>query len=141
VFSVIGLVFDLVGAVALVFGLFTHAEPLTPGWRRSPADHAHDAAFGCIGAFFLVVGFLLQAIYYLGADPAARHWVIALVASIALVIAALVAYAAYGLLYIAFHAVEARRVAAEHPTVEYNVRRRRKGVRFWAQERVDDANP
>jgi hypothetical protein len=136
VFSVVGLVFDLVGAVALVLGLFTYAEPLVPGWRRSPTDYAHDAVFGCVGAFFLVCGFVLQALYYLGVHPGARHWVIAVVAAVVLVIAVLVAWATYGLLYIAFHAVEARRIAAAHPQVGYSVRRQRRDVRFWRQEPI-----
>ena len=45
-----------------------------------------------------------------------------------------IAFVAYGLLYIAFHAVEARRFAAEYPSIPYDTRRRRRGVRFWAQE-------
>jgi hypothetical protein len=138
VFSVLGLVFDIVGAVALVLGLFGHSEPLTPGFRRPPTAYAHDAAFAVVGASFLSLGFLLQALQYLGVHHNQRHWVTALVAVVALAILAPSAVVAYGLLYIAFHAVEARRVAQLYPDITYNVTRRRRGVRFWLQEAADE---
>jgi len=53
---------------------------------------------------------------------------------VALVVVSGIAFVAYGLLYIAFHAVEARRFAAEYPSIPYNARRRRVGIRFWSQE-------
>ena len=134
--QVLGLVFCLVGAVALALGLFTHAEALTPGFVRSPAQYAHDAAFGVVGATMLSTGFLLQMLPYLGISHYTRHWVTAVFVVVDLAIAGLIAYVAYGLLYIAFHAVEARRVAADHPSIGYDVRRRRDGIRFWHQELV-----
>jgi hypothetical protein len=134
--QVLGLVFALVGAVALALGLFSHAEPSAPGFARSPAQYAHDAAFGVVGATMLSAGFLLQMLPYLGISHYTRHWVAAAFAAVALAVVALIAFVAYGLLYIAFHAVEARRVAAAHPSIGYDVRRRRDGIRFWHQELV-----
>jgi len=55
-------------------------------------------------------------------------------ALVALIVVSSIAFVAYGLLYIAFHAVEARRFAAAYPSVPYDSRRRRRGVRFWTQE-------
>jgi uncharacterized protein with PQ loop repeat len=134
--TVLGLVCDLVGAIALVLGLFTYAQPLTPGFRRAPTEYAHDAAFGVVGATLLTVGFLLQALPYFGVSHYSRHWVTVVFAAFALAIVSALAFVAYGLLYIAFHAVEARRVAAAYPSISYNVRRQRDGVKFWNQELV-----
>ena len=135
--TVLGLVFALVGAVALALGVFAHSRPrVDGGFHRSPTEYAHDAAFGVVGATLLSTGFLLQALPYMGISHYTRHWVTALFALIALLVVAGVAYLAYGLLFIAFHAVEARRLAVEHPSLSYDVRRRRRGVRFWAQEPV-----
>jgi hypothetical protein len=133
-------VFDLVGAVALALGLFGYSEPLAAGFRRSPAQYAHDAAFGVVGATLLGIGFIVQALPYLGVSHYQRHWVTLLVALVALAIISAVAFVAYGLLYIAFHAVEARRVAAAFPSIDYNVRRRREGARFWNQEPVSPSD-
>jgi hypothetical protein len=133
-------VFDLVGAVALAFGLFAYSKPA--GSHRYPTEYAHDAAFGVVGATLLSIGFVLQALPYLGISHYQRHWVTALVALIALVIVSAAAFVAYGLLYIAFHAVEARRFAAENPSLPYNVQRHRDGAKFWTQEPIpapDDA--
>ena len=130
--TVLGLVFDLVGAVALAFGLFAYSKPTLP--HRSPTEFAHDAAAGVVGATLLGVGFFLQALPYMGISHYTRHWVTAVFALVALIVVSSVAFVAYGLLYIAFHAVEARRFAAEYPSIPYDTRRRRDGVRFWAQE-------
>jgi hypothetical protein len=60
--------------------------------------------------------------------------VTAVFALVALVVVSCIAFVAFGLLYVAFHAVEARRFAAEYPSIPYDARRRRRGVRFWNQE-------
>ena len=135
--TVLGLAFDLVGAVALALGLFEYSRP--EGWhglQRSPGQYAHDAAFGVVGGTLLSVGFLLEALPYMGISHYSRHWVTALFALVALIVVAAAAFVAYGLLFIAFHAVEARRLTAEHPSIGYDVRRTRSGVRFWLQEPV-----
>lgn len=141
--TVLGLVFALVGAAALGCGLFAYAQPAADrGFHRSPAEYAHDAAFAVVGATFLGVGFFLQALPYMGISHYTRHWVTAVFALVALVVASAIAFVVYGLLFIAFHAVEARRFAAEYPTIPYDARRRRHGVRFWTQEQgttPDDA--
>jgi len=132
--TVLGLVFGLVGAVALAYGLFAYSKPTLP--HRSPTDYAHDAAAGVVGATFLGIGFFLQALPYMGISHYTRHWVTAVFALVALVVVSSIAFVAYGLLYIAFHAVEARRFAAEYPSTSYDTRRQRHGVRFWAQEPI-----
>ena len=133
--TVLGLVCALVGAVALGSGLFVYSQPASErGFQRSPTEYAHDAAFAVVGATLLGVGFFLQALPYMGISHYTRHWVTAVFALVALVVVSGIAFVAYGLLYIAFHAVEARRFAAEYPSIPYNARRRRVGIRFWSQE-------
>jgi drug/metabolite transporter (DMT)-like permease len=133
--SVLGLVCALVGAVALGSGLFVYSQPAADrGFQRSPTEYAHNAAFAVVGTTLLAVGFFLQALPYMGISHYTRHWVTAVFALVALVVVSGIAFVAYGLLYIAFHAVEARRFAAEYPSIPYDARRRRKGVRFWTQE-------
>ena len=133
--TVLGLVCALVGAVALGSGLFVYSQPASDrGVQRSPTEFAHDAAFAVVGATLLAVGFFLQALPYMGISHYTRHWVTAVFALVALVVVSGIAFVAYGLLYIAFHAVEARRFAAENPSIPYDTHRRRRGVRFWTQE-------
>jgi hypothetical protein len=133
--TVLGLVCALVGAVALGSGLFVYSQPAAErGFQRSPTEYAHNAAFAVVGTTLLAVGFFLQALPYMGISHYTRHWVTAVFALVALVVVSGIAFVAYGLLYIAFHAVEARRFAAEYPSIPYNARRRRRGVRFWTQE-------
>ncbi len=135
VVTVLGLVCALVGAVALGSGLLVYSQPASDrGFQRSPTEYAHGAAFAVVGATLLAVGFFLQALPYMGISHYTRHWVTAVFALVALVVVSGIAFVAYGLLYIAFHAVEARRFAAEFPSIPYNARRRRRGVRFWTQE-------
>lgn len=131
--TVLGLVCALIGAVALGAGRFVYSQPAERGFQRSPTEYAHDAAFAVVGATLLAVGFFLQALPYMGISHYTRHWVTAVFALVALVVVSGIAFVAYGLLYIAFHAVEARRFAAEYPSIPYDTRRRRQGVRFWAQ--------
>jgi hypothetical protein len=64
--SIIGLSLDIVGAVSLVLGLFSHMQPSTYGGPiRRPEDTAHDAAFGLVGAPLLIAGFAFQSLTYL----------------------------------------------------------------------------
>jgi hypothetical protein len=56
VISLVSLALDLVGAVALVLGLFGHAIRLYTGFRRPPEEAAHYAAFATAGLFFLPAG-------------------------------------------------------------------------------------
>jgi hypothetical protein len=66
VLSIIGLSLDVVGAVTLATGLFSHVVPSTWGGDvRPPEQVAHDAAFGLIGAPLLLAGFAFQSLYYL----------------------------------------------------------------------------
>jgi hypothetical protein len=56
----LGLVFDVIGAIALLLGLFRHPKPLYPGWSYSPHDAATDHAYGITGGMFLTLGFVGQ---------------------------------------------------------------------------------
>ncbi len=64
--SAIGLSLDVVGAVALVVGIFRPTRPLVTGYAYAPDDAARDSAFGVVGATLLVAGFVLQSLSYFG---------------------------------------------------------------------------
>jgi hypothetical protein len=64
--SAIGLSLDVVGAVALVVGLFRPTRPLVTGYAYAPDDAARDSAFGVAGTTLLVAGFVLQSLSYFG---------------------------------------------------------------------------
>jgi hypothetical protein len=151
VLSAIGLVLDLVGAVALTLGLFGHSRYTTVGLSRGPADVAHDRAFGIVGAFFLSLGFVLQGLQYVGVQVDTSHAANAVAALAALVLAALIAYVGFGLIYIiacrreedwvADHLKEigaSRPHTATRPTKR--VARGRFGWRFWHHEIIPPAH-
>lgn len=131
--SVIGLSFDLVGALTLSVGLFGHVRPLLVGWKHSPLDVAHDIAAGLTGGLLLTSGFIIQALPYLGIRPRESHQVIGLVAISTGFVAAVASYLIYGSIYLAVLGHERRRVQRLEGG-DFRVRRRRRGFRFWAQE-------
>lgn len=132
--SAIGLTLDLVGAVALVLGLFGHARALYPGYSvRSPDDVAHDEAFGIVGALFLAFGFFLQSLTYFGirVDCSVRATTIA--ASVTLISGSGAACLLYGLLYVPLQRREVRHIRSENGEAaeSYPMRTFRRGFRFW----------
>src|SRR5439155_24508819 len=100
VFSAIGLALDLVGAVALVVGLFRPPRPLVPGYVHSPDDAARDAAFGVAGASLLALGFVFQSLPYFGLRWSESHGAAAAASAIALAAGVVYAYLAYGLTFL-----------------------------------------
>jgi hypothetical protein len=58
--TTLGLVFDILGALALLLGLFRHPKPLYLGWQYNPPDATKDATYGITGGFFLITGFVGQ---------------------------------------------------------------------------------
>lgn len=130
--SVIGLTLDLVGAIALVLGLFGHAMPLTPGHKRSPGDVAHDVSFGIVGALLLSSGFALQSLSYFGVTIDASREANLLAAGVTLLAAAAFAWLLYGVAYLILFAKENRR-SMERWQIGSPTRREPRLLRFWLQ--------
>ena len=134
-FSAIGLTLDLVGAIALTLGLYTHSRYLTVGLRRGPDDVAQDAAFGGVGAAFLASGFVLQGLQYVGVTWNACVPQVAAAAGITLVLATIIGWLAFGLIYIEVYRRE--RIWVDKNLTEVSmpssrrVPRGRYGWRFW----------
>jgi hypothetical protein len=135
VLSAIGLALDLVGAVALTLGLYRHSRYSTPGLSRGPDDVAQDAAYGTVGASFLALGFTLQALPYLGVTVDTRPGWAAAAAGATLLLAIVVGWLAYGLIYNAARRRESTWVEGNLPAVSLPPSRRvpagRLGWRFW----------
>ena len=83
VFTTVGLVLDMIGALALLLGLFRHPRLLYPGWERSPQDAAKDRAFGITAGVFLITGFAGQIAGNAGVGPPAMSLACAVVVGIA----------------------------------------------------------
>jgi hypothetical protein len=130
-FSAVGLALDFVGAIALILGIFGHARPLTVGYGRSPEDAAHDAAFGVVGAVLLGSGFVLQSFQYFGVSLDRSSEAIIVAWFVTTVSASLLAYLAYGGIYLA---VFERRRGQDKWDLDIRVHRKRDGLRFWHQE-------
>jgi hypothetical protein len=140
--SAVGLALDLVGAIALVIGLFGHSQPLAPGWRKTPTEVAHDVAFGIVGGVFLTAGFVLQSLIYYGERLRHTHHEAIAAATAALLLGTFVAYLLYGLLYLAVLGREQRyhrrqEYARTNPSYGYWTRRERIGLRWWRQAPID----
>ena len=130
--SAIGLALDLVGAVALVLGLFRWPRPLTVGWSHSPDQAAGDVAYAVTGGTFLAAGFVLQSLTYFGVDWNGSDRA-ALVAALAtVVVGALAAFVLYGVTFLIALPFEVRYSRVQH-NLNLRVRRQRKGFRFWNQ--------
>jgi hypothetical protein len=129
VLSAVGLAFDLVGAVALTLGLYRHSRYLTPGLARGPDDVAQDAAFGTVGASFLVLGFVLQGLQYFGVTVETSHAWTAAAAGLTILLALLAGWIAFGLIYIAVHRHERNWVDTHRPQVSLPPSRRVAGGR------------
>ncbi len=127
----IGLALDLIGAIALVLGLFGHARGLAPGWSRSPIDVAHDVGFGVVGALFLSGGFVLQSLTYFGVRSAASTCTTLVAAGITVGAGGVTAWAMYGLLYLGVLGYERRR--EKRAGMHLAVRREGRIIRFWRQ--------
>jgi hypothetical protein len=132
VLSAIGLAFDLVGAIALVRGLFRRPRPLTVGWAYSPDQAASDFAYGVTGGTFLATGFVLQALTYFGVSVDGSDRTALLAAVAAVVVGAVVAVLLYAVTFLVVLPFEIR-YSIEKLDLHLHVRRQRKGLRFWNQ--------
>ena len=132
--SAIGLAF------ALVIGLFRHAEPLAPGFARDPAEVAHDASFGLVGATLLASGFVLQSLSYFGVAVECSTKATLAAAVATLLGATLFAWLAYGASYLVVFGHERRRALREWG-MAFATRRERRGLRFWNQVPVRPPPP
>jgi hypothetical protein len=136
--SAIGLALDLVGAVALTLGLYRHSRYTTVGLRRGPDDVAQDAGYGTVGAVFLALGFVLQGAQYVGVSIEMCPGWAAAAAGATLLVATVVGYLAYGLVYIVAYRRERRWVDNELTEISLPPSRRvpagRLGWRFWHHE-------
>jgi hypothetical protein len=131
----VGLTFDVVGAVLLTLGLFTHSRGLYPGLVTAPDDVARDAAFGFTGALLLVGGFVLQSFQYFGFAHQHSRCTTITAAVLGLVGSILLAWVVYGLAYIWKFGREVRWVNAQDWEIILPVaRRKRNRLRFWNQE-------
>jgi len=141
--SAVGLALDLVGAVALVVGLFGHARPTYPELSlRSPDDVAHDGSFGVVGGLFLVSGFVLQSLAYFDVRLDCSRLATVAAAITALLGGGVVAWLLYGLLYVPLQRYEVRHIEKKRDSrIEeradndtYPKRAFRCGLRFWLGE-------
>jgi hypothetical protein len=138
--SIIGLAFDLVGAVALTLGLYRHPTPLMLGLSRFPEDVARDEAFGTVGASFLIVGFVLQGLQYVGVTIETTHAENAAAALVTIVAAVVVGWLVFGLVYARVVRREWSWAKANTEAVLAPIRRAprgRFGWRFWNHEPAD----
>jgi hypothetical protein len=135
VLSAIGLALDLVGAIALVRGLFRRPRPLYLGWSVSPDQAASDFAYGVTGGTFLAAGFVLQSLTYFGisVDCSSRAALLAAVATV--VLGAVVAVLLYAVTFLVVLPFEIRYSSEKHD-LHLHLRRERKGLRFWNQVQV-----
>jgi hypothetical protein len=134
----VGLVLDVVGAVALVVGLFRPPRPLTPGYAYAPDEVARDVAFGTVGATLLVAGFGLQSLQYVGVHVRCSTLTVAVAMVGVLALALAFAWIAYGAIFLVALA-HARRYGKKTFDMDYPLRRERRGLRFWRQ--VPDHSP
>jgi hypothetical protein len=137
VLSAIGLALDLIGAVALTLGLYGHSRPAYIGLSRGPEDVAHDRGFAIVGAFYLALGFLLQGLQYVGVTVEASDAVTAAVAGVVLVAGVVVAWLAFGLIWLATFRRELAWVKTHTEAVLVPAHRTPSGFlgwRFWNQE-------
>jgi hypothetical protein len=131
--------FDVVGAVLVVLGLFRGPLPLTPGWARGPTETAEDRAHGTKArrsSCSAVTGQLL------GAAGSGTHGRTTVIASgcVALGVGVVVAFILYGVTYdVWFRQIMRfvhRKVTAGEFSESYGApyRRVRRGPRFWNRE-------
>src|SRR5207248_7576929 len=96
--SVVGLCLDIIGALALILGLFTHAR--IPTWgdvgQRTPEDIAHDVGFAIVGGVLLTLGFVFQSLTYLNVSVETTRACTLTAGLATLVGACLFAYVVYG---------------------------------------------
>ena len=128
--SAIGLAFDLIGAVALVIGLFRPPRPLYLGWSYDPHEAAQNVPYGVTGGTFLVLGFALQSLTYFGWSPDYSDGAVRAAALAALAGGAVAAVVLYGVTYLVALPRQIRYTADKHD-LHYYVRREPKGFRFW----------
>jgi hypothetical protein len=132
VLSAIGLALDLVGATALVMGLFRRPRPLYVGWSYSPLDAAQGVAYGVTGGTFLALGFVLQSLTYFGVDWNCSDQAVLPAALATVAIGAVAAVVLFGLTFLVMLPREIRYSRETHD-LHLHVRRQRKGIRVWNQ--------
>jgi hypothetical protein len=130
VFSAVGLALDLIGAVALVLGLFRPPRPLFVGWAYEPLDAARDVAFGVTGGTFLAAGFVLQSLSYVGFSPNYSERASLHAALVMLPLGTWVAIGLYGVTFLVALPREIRYSREKLNLIQY-VRWEPKGLRFW----------
>jgi hypothetical protein len=140
VLSIIGLTLDLIGAGLLAFGLFRHTEvaSIMSGTSRPPEEAASDQAYGWAGFLLLGSGFVLQGLTQIGVGPSGSMCEKAIAAVCALVGGAVLAYLIYGIAFTWRLQAEVRRLRETSSLNVREVRRKRRGLRFWAFEVVDE---
>lgn len=130
-FSVIGLALDLVGAVALVIGIFRPPRPTLTGWAYTPDDAAKDAAFGVVGATLLGLGFIAQSLPYFGVTASAGTTGTRVAAAVAFASALAFGYLTYGIAYVIALRRRMQWARARHADMTPQVRWSPRGWRFW----------
>jgi hypothetical protein len=138
VLSAIGLALDLVGAVALVIGIFRPPRPTLTGWAYTPDDAARDAAFGLVGATLLGLGFIAQSLPYFGLTVSASATCIRVAAGIALASALLYGYIVYGVAYMVVLRRWMRSARERHADMTPQARWAPRGWRFWRHDFLKD---
>ena len=130
--TTIGLVLDIIGAIALVIGLFRHPRPLYPGWNYHPTDAATDHAYGISGGVFLTLGFIGQILGSTG-TPHPVPFVRAMVwAAVTMIVGLLLAYVLYGVAFIVSMQRETKWAASHHPDMnDSQWQREPKRLKFW----------
>jgi hypothetical protein len=112
VLTTLGLVVDVIGAIALLRGLFRHPKPTYVGWNYSPEDAATDHAYGVTGGTFMILGFVGQILG--NGRPALPLWETAVIVAAVLIVGGVAASAVFKLTY-KIQIKRLRRWVAERP--------------------------
>jgi hypothetical protein len=132
VLSLIGLAFDLVGAVTLAVGLFR--PPRRALLTYLPEEAARDTSFGAVGASLLGVGFAMQSLAYFGVHVCSPLWARIVVSLAALAVGAMYAVAVFDLLFPLVYRFQCGRVEvnSEWEAIVYTppLKREPKGLRL-----------
>lgn len=132
--SIIGLAFDLVGAVTLVLGLFRPPRPLFVGWAHSPDEAARDAAFGVSGGTLLAFGFTFQSLAYFGVHVHCVLWARIVITAAALIAGIVYTVGVFDLAFLLVYRRERDRLGSkfEKEGITYPpLKREPKGLRLW----------
>jgi hypothetical protein len=145
--SVVGLCLDVVGALALILGLFTHARIPTYAvlGQRTPEEVAHDVGFAIVGGTLLTLGFVFQSLTYLDVSVETTRACTLAAGLATLVGACLFGYVVYGVGYGIVYERERLYVHRTRPEAGDLLPpfkpRKRQGFKYWLREQPPKPPP